>query len=115
MYYETPNGRLTAAPNKGSACASLARCPSVVLVGPYTIYAGPYVGYDEYRTFAAWQLADLSLFPLSDQSWGVIRHALNPSASFAGNWVEQRVDPPWKARGDVRVLGVQVSDVSWTP
>lgn len=52
---------------------------------------------------------------LSDQSWGVIRHALGPSTGFAGNWVELRVDPPWKPRGDVRVLGVQVSDVSWTP
>ncbi len=39
----------------------------------------PYVGYDEYRTFAAWQLADLSLFRhaphvlrpwiYNDQSW----------------------------------------------
>jgi len=52
---------------------------------------------------------------LSDQSWVEIRHALPPAATAAGTWVELHVDPPWKPRGDVRWLGVQTRDVSWTP
>jgi hypothetical protein len=52
---------------------------------------------------------------LSDQSWVVVRHVLPPPTSLAAQWVELRVDEPWRPRGEARTLGVQVRDVNWTP
>ena len=52
---------------------------------------------------------------LSDQSWTTVRRPLPPPATAATNWLELRVDPPWRPRGEARMLGVQIRDLKWRP
>lgn len=52
---------------------------------------------------------------LSDQSWVTIKRPLPPPPSPSTNWLELHVDPPWRPRGEARLLGVQTRDLKWTP
>lgn len=52
---------------------------------------------------------------LTDQSWVTVTRALPPPRTPSTNWLELRVDPPWRPRGEARVLGVQVRDLKWRP
>jgi hypothetical protein len=52
---------------------------------------------------------------LSDQSWITVKQNLPQDAKQAATWVELRVDPPWRPRGESRMLGVQTRDVTWNP
>ena len=52
---------------------------------------------------------------LSDQSWVRVKGALPAPATAATNWLEVRVDPPWRPRGEARMLGVQIRDLKWRP
>jgi len=52
---------------------------------------------------------------LSDQSWVTITHAMPAPARPATHWLELHVDPPWRQRGDARILGVQTRDIIFTP
>jgi hypothetical protein len=53
----------------------------------------------------------LQTLTLSDQSWVTVKQALPPPPSPEANWLELRVDPPWRARRDIRNLGVQTRDI----
>jgi hypothetical protein len=57
----------------------------------------------------------LEILTLSDQRWVTVRHRLQPSTDPSGRWVVMLVDPPWRARGDPRRLGVMTRDIKWTP
>ena len=57
----------------------------------------------------------LETVTLSDQSWVTVRHALPPPPNPATNWLELHVDPPWRPRGEARMLGVQTRDLKWKP
>ena len=52
---------------------------------------------------------------LSDQAWITINESLPAPAYPAANWLELTVDPPWRPRGEVRILGVQTRDVIFRP
>ena len=52
---------------------------------------------------------------LEDQSWVPIKYVLPPPRNPAMHWVHVNVDPPWRPRGDARVLGVQTRDIIFTP
>ena len=52
---------------------------------------------------------------LSDQSWMTLRQPLPKDASGDATWVELRVDPTWRPRGETRQLGVQTRELIWTP
>jgi hypothetical protein len=57
----------------------------------------------------------LQTLTLSDQSWVTVKHELPPPPSPEANWLELRVDPPWRAHRDVRTLGVQTRDLIFSP
>ena len=57
----------------------------------------------------------LQTLTLSDQSWVTVKQALPPPRSPEANWLELRVDPPWRARRDIRILGVQTRDIMFSP
>ena len=59
--------------------------------------------------------AVLDAVTLTDQSWVTVRRALPPPRTPTTNWLELRVDPPWRPRGEARILGVQIRDLKWTP
>ena len=50
---------------------------------------------------------------LSDQSWVTVKHALPVPANAENNWLEVHVEPPWRPRGEARLLGVQTRDLKW--
>jgi hypothetical protein len=52
---------------------------------------------------------------LSDQSWVTIKYVLPPPQTPAANWVHVNVDPPWRAKGTIRILGVQTRDIIFSP
>ena len=52
---------------------------------------------------------------LSDQSWMTLRQPLPKDAIGDATWVELRVDPTWRPRGETRQLGVQTRELIWTP
>jgi hypothetical protein len=52
---------------------------------------------------------------LADQSWVTLKYAPPPPSSPGTNWIELHVDPPWRPRGEARLLGVQTRDAKWTP
>lgn len=52
---------------------------------------------------------------LTDQSWVSVKRALPAPGTAATNWLEVRVDPPWRPRGEARMLGVQLRDLKWRP
>lgn len=56
----------------------------------------------------------LDTVTLSDQSWVTVKRALPAPPSPSTNWLELHVDPPWRPRGEARVLGVQTRDLKWT-
>jgi hypothetical protein len=57
----------------------------------------------------------LQTVTLSDQSWVTVKHELPPPPSPETNWLELRVDPPWRVPRDVRTLGVQTRDINFSP
>ena len=57
----------------------------------------------------------LDTVTLRDQSWVTVRRSLPPPGHPATNWLELRVDPPWRPRGEARMLGVQTRDLKWRP
>jgi hypothetical protein len=52
---------------------------------------------------------------LRDQSWVTVKHPLPPPSTPATNWLELHVDPPWRPRGEARMLGVQTRDIKFGP
>jgi hypothetical protein len=48
---------------------------------------------------------------LADQSWITIKYALPTPQNPAAHWVHVHTDPPWRARGTTRTLGVQTRDI----
>ena len=52
---------------------------------------------------------------LADQSWVTIKHVLPPPQTPDTHWVHVHVDPPWRAPGSPRPLGVQTRDVIVSP
>jgi hypothetical protein len=58
---------------------------------------------------------ELHTVTLADQEWLTVKGALPPPASPATNWLEVHVDPPWRPRGEARLLGVQTRDLKFTP
>ena len=52
---------------------------------------------------------------LREPSWVTIRGALPVPSNPATNWLELHVDPPWRPRGEARILGVQTRDVKFAP
>ena len=65
------------------------------------------------RSSAADQV--LGTVTLGDQSWVTIKHALPPPANPAAHWLDVHVDPPWRPRGEARMLGVQTRDIIFSP
>ncbi len=61
-------------------------------------------------TFADRELAKVTL---SDQLWVTLKHPLPAPKDPNLRWVQLRVDPPWRPRGERRILGVQTRDLSW--
>ncbi len=57
----------------------------------------------------------LDTVTLNDQSWVTVKRVLPVSPNPAANWLELRVDPPWRPRGEARMLGVQTRDVKFSP
>lgn len=57
----------------------------------------------------------LDTVTLGDQSWVTVKRALPPPVTPATHWLELRVDPPWRPRGEARMLGVQTRDLKWRP
>ena len=57
----------------------------------------------------------LGTVTLADQSWVTIKHTLPPPQNPAAHWVQVHADPPWRAPGDPRMLGVQTRDVIFSP
>jgi hypothetical protein len=57
----------------------------------------------------------LRTMTLADQSWVTIKHTLPPPQNPAAHWVHVHVDPPWRARGDARMLGVQTREIFFKP
>jgi hypothetical protein len=57
----------------------------------------------------------LHTITLSDQAWVTVKGALPPPSTPATNWLEVHVDPPWRPRGEARLLGVQTRDLKFTP
>ena len=53
----------------------------------------------------------LGTVTLDDQSWVTLKYALPPPRNPAANWLHVNVNPPWRAPGSTRVLGVQTRDV----
>ena len=51
---------------------------------------------------------------LKDQSWETLAPRL-PASTDGPRWVEMRIDPPWRAPGSSRPLGVQTRDLQWAP
>ena len=58
---------------------------------------------------------ELARVTLSDQSWVTLKTPLPKAADAESAWVELRVDPTWRPRGETRDLGVQTRELSWTP
>lgn len=56
----------------------------------------------------------LETVALKDQSWTTLSSRL-PGPDGGAQWIDMRVDPPWRAPGGGRVLGVQTRDLRWTP
>jgi hypothetical protein len=56
---------------------------------------------------------ELSRVTLGDQSWVTLKQALPPAANADVLWVELRVDPTWRPRGETRQLGVQTRELNW--
>jgi hypothetical protein len=56
----------------------------------------------------------LDTLTLDDQSWVTVRHALPRPENPAETWLALHVDPPWRPRGEARILGVQTRDLKWT-
>ena len=52
---------------------------------------------------------------LTDQSWVTIKYALPPPQNPVAHWVHVNVDPPWRAKGTIRTLGVQTRDIIFSP
>jgi hypothetical protein len=52
---------------------------------------------------------------LRDPSWVTVKRPLPEPSNPATNWLELRVDPPWRPRGEARMLGVQTRDVIFAP
>jgi hypothetical protein len=52
---------------------------------------------------------------LKDQAWVTVRQMLPPPTSPDANWLELRVDPPWRAGRDPRILGVQTRNLMFSP
>ena len=57
----------------------------------------------------------LGTVTLADQSWVTIKHTLPPPQNPAAYWVHVHADPPWRAPGAARVLGVQTRDIIFAP
>lgn len=57
----------------------------------------------------------LDTVTLADQSWVTVKHSLPTPAYPGAHWLELRVDPPFRPRGDGRTLGVQTRDVIFSP
>ena len=57
----------------------------------------------------------LNTITLSDQAWVTVKGALPAPATPATNWLEVHVDPPWRPRGEARLLGVQTRDLKFGP
>ena len=55
----------------------------------------------------------LGTVTLADQSWVTIKHTLPPPQNPAAHWVHVQVDPPWRAPGTARTLGVQTRDINF--
>jgi hypothetical protein len=52
---------------------------------------------------------------LSDHSWVTVKGPLPPPTSPSTNWLELHVEPPWRPRGEARMLGVQTRDPKFSP
>ncbi len=57
----------------------------------------------------------LGTVTLNDPSWVTLKHALPSPENPAAHWVHVSVDPPWRPRGEARMLGVQTRDVIFKP
>jgi hypothetical protein len=57
----------------------------------------------------------LGTVTLADQSWVTIKHTLPPPQNPAAHWVHIHADPPWRASGSTRLLGVQTRDIIFIP
>jgi hypothetical protein len=57
----------------------------------------------------------LNTITLSDQAWVTLKGELPPPPTPATNWLELHVDPPWRPRGEARLLGVQTRDLKFGP
>ena len=57
----------------------------------------------------------LDTVTLNDQSWVTVKGALPPPVSATTHWLELHVEPPWRQRGDARILGVQTRDLKFGP
>jgi hypothetical protein len=57
----------------------------------------------------------LNTITLSDQAWVTVKGALPPPPTAATNWLELHVDPPWRPRGEARLLGVQTRNLKFGP
>jgi hypothetical protein len=53
----------------------------------------------------------LDTVTLGDQSWVTLKHTLPPPQNPDAHWVHVHADPPWRAPGSTRVLGVQTRDI----
>ena len=53
----------------------------------------------------------LGVVTLADESWITIKHLLPPPQNPAAHWLHVQADPPWRAPGTARALGVQTRDV----
>lgn len=58
---------------------------------------------------------ELAKVTLTDQSWVTLKHPLPATADPNLRWVQLRVDPSWRPRGERRTLGVQTRDLNWAP
>jgi hypothetical protein len=57
----------------------------------------------------------LETVTLADQSWVTIRTRLPPPQNPDAYWVHVHADPPWRAAGSTRLLGVQTRDIIFSP
>ena len=56
----------------------------------------------------------LHTMTLSDQAWVTVKRPLPAPKNPSTNWLELHVDPPWRPRGEARLLGVQTRDLKWS-
>lgn len=57
----------------------------------------------------------LGSITLADQSWATLKYPLPAARNPSADWVHLHADPPWRAPGSARPLGVQTRDVIFSP